>query len=91
MARYPDMSVILSHAGGSVPFQAVRIARASAPSAANPGASADDMVADMRRFYFDTTLSGAHCCASGMLLADTKWGNSGCSCKPCEHIGRSVS
>lgn len=59
MARYPNMSVILSHAGGYIPYQAVRICRASAPSAAYPGAAAADMVADMRRYYFDTTLSGA--------------------------------
>ncbi|KAK9915313.1 hypothetical protein WJX75_007468 [Coccomyxa subellipsoidea] len=67
MARYPNMSVILSHAGGYIPYQAVRICRASAPSAAYPGAAAADMVADMRRYYFDTTLSGNEYTLKGLL------------------------
>jgi predicted TIM-barrel fold metal-dependent hydrolase len=52
--RYPDLKIVLSHAGGIVPFAAYRISAATAPTG-NP----IDGVARLKRFYFDTALSGS--------------------------------
>lgn len=54
MERYPKLKVILSHAGGFVPYAAERIARVCAPE----GTTADG-IARLRRFYFDTALSSS--------------------------------
>jgi 6-methylsalicylate decarboxylase len=52
--RYPDLKFILSHAGGIVPYAAYRFSAASSPSG-NPL----DGIAQLKRFYFDTALSGS--------------------------------
>jgi predicted TIM-barrel fold metal-dependent hydrolase len=52
--RYPDLKVILAHAGGFVPYAAYRISAATSPSG-NPL----DGIAQLKRFYFDTALSGS--------------------------------
>jgi 6-methylsalicylate decarboxylase len=52
--RYPDLRLILAHAGGFVPYAAYRISAAASPSG-NPF----DGIARLRRFYFDTALSGS--------------------------------
>ena len=52
--RCPDLKVILSHAGGFVPYAASRIA-----TAASPTGDARDGLAQLRRFYFDLTLSSS--------------------------------
>jgi len=52
--RYPDLKVILAHAGGIVPYAAYRMSAAASPSG-NPF----DGVAQLKRFYFDTALSGS--------------------------------
>lgn len=52
--RFPNVKVILSHAGGFVPYAAERIARICAPE----GSTADG-IARLRRFYFDTALSSS--------------------------------
>jgi predicted TIM-barrel fold metal-dependent hydrolase len=54
LERYPDLKIILAHAGGIVPYAAYRISAASSPSG-NPF----DGIAALKRFYFDTALSGS--------------------------------
>jgi predicted TIM-barrel fold metal-dependent hydrolase len=56
LKRHPDIRLILSHAGGAVPYIAGRIALADD----NPLVSAnipDGAVASLERFYYDTALS----------------------------------
>jgi Amidohydrolase len=56
MDRYPDVRVILSHAGGFLPYASLRfaeLARVFNPDAASP----DVILASLRRFYFDTALA----------------------------------
>jgi len=54
LERCPHLKVILSHAGGFVPYAAYRIAIA-ASAAGNPL----EGMARLGRFYFDTALSGS--------------------------------
>jgi predicted TIM-barrel fold metal-dependent hydrolase len=55
--RYRSMHVILSHAGGFVPYAVQRFA---ACAALMPGAAAADAIVEsFRRFYFDTALSSS--------------------------------
>jgi 6-methylsalicylate decarboxylase len=54
MSRHTQVKVILSHAGGFLPYAAVRFAGASQFV---PGTTSEGMLADLRRFYFDTALS----------------------------------
>lgn len=54
LERHPSVRVILSHAGGFVPYAAERIARACSPDGRNPGG-----LARLRQFYFDTALSSS--------------------------------
>jgi 6-methylsalicylate decarboxylase len=51
--RCPDLKVILSHAGGFVPYAAYRIA-----GAASPRREFADGLAQLRKFYFDIAISG---------------------------------
>jgi 6-methylsalicylate decarboxylase len=54
--RHRDLSVILSHAGGFVPFAAYRFAELA--SAVRPGAPEPRVILEsFKRFYFDTALS----------------------------------
>jgi predicted TIM-barrel fold metal-dependent hydrolase len=55
MSRYTRLKVILAHAGGFVPFVSVRLAGASQFV---PGTTTEGILTDLRRFYFDTALSG---------------------------------
>jgi predicted TIM-barrel fold metal-dependent hydrolase len=52
--RCPDIKVILSHAGGFVPYAAYRIA-----GAASPKRDFADGLAQLQKFYFDVALSGS--------------------------------
>lgn len=52
--RFPSVRIILSHAGGFLPFVATRLSELRASLV--PERSAEDLRADMRRFYFDTAL-----------------------------------
>ncbi|WP_194893675.1 amidohydrolase family protein [Catenulispora pinisilvae] len=54
MSRYPRLKVILSHAGGFLPYAATRF---SAAAQFSPGTTPEGILADLRRFYFDTALS----------------------------------
>jgi predicted TIM-barrel fold metal-dependent hydrolase len=67
--RYPRMRVILSHAGGFLPFAAYRFAEAAA--LVRPGGDASKYLAAFKRFYFDTALSSsAAALPSLMAFAD---------------------
>jgi predicted TIM-barrel fold metal-dependent hydrolase len=54
LERCPDLNVILSHAGGFVPYAAYRIAMAASVTA-NPL----EGIARLKRFHFDTALSSS--------------------------------
>ncbi|MEJ2865396.1 amidohydrolase family protein [Actinomycetospora flava] len=56
VARHPDLRMILSHAGGFVPYAAHRMALGIA---GDIGRSPRDTLTDFRRFYYDTALSGS--------------------------------
>lgn len=55
----PDVDIILSHAGGTLPFVGARaIGSAAIPFiAAKAGTTLEEVVADYARFYYDTALS----------------------------------
>ncbi len=53
MDRWPQLKVILSHAGGFVPFAAERIARVCGDGTQEQG------LARLQKFYYDTALSGS--------------------------------
>ena len=52
--RCPNLKIILSHAGGFVPYAAYRMGLA-----ASPRRDLADGVAQLRKFWFDTALSGS--------------------------------
>ena len=54
LERYGELKIILSHAGGFVPYAAERIARACSADG-----SIDAGIARLRRYYFDTALSSS--------------------------------
>ncbi|MBF4618471.1 amidohydrolase family protein [Clavibacter sp. VKM Ac-2873] len=54
--RHPDLRVILSHAGGFLPYAASRF---SAAAMFNPGTTPEGIQAGLRKFYFDTALSAS--------------------------------
>jgi len=54
--RHPDLRIILSHAGGFLPFAAQRFAGAAL---VNPGTTPESIMAGLRSFYFDTALSAS--------------------------------
>ncbi|MFS3130207.1 amidohydrolase family protein [Nocardioides sp. Bht2] len=54
--RYRDVSIILSHAGGFLPYNVHRLAAMSA-TMLEPRRDGEQLLADARRFYFDTALS----------------------------------
>lgn len=56
LQRHPDLTVILSHAGGFLPYAAFRFAGAAA---FNEGVTPESIMADLRKFYFDTALSSS--------------------------------
>jgi aminocarboxymuconate-semialdehyde decarboxylase len=57
MDRYPDLRVILSHAGGFQPFASHRFAKVAA--VARPEMSVQGILDSLRQFYFDTALSSS--------------------------------
>lgn len=69
--RYPSLKIILSHAGGFVPYASHRLAAAISADAQR---SPFDVIEDFQRFYFDTALSGSPA-ALPSLLAFAKPGH----------------
>ena len=70
MDKYPSVKIILSHAGGFLPFAAMRFALL-AESLSQYQQSAEDLIAKFKRFYFDTALSsGPHAFPSFLAFAD---------------------
>ena len=57
MRRYDKIKVILSHGGGFLPYAAYRAAAGIA--FLNLDLTIDSVIADMKRFYFDTALSSS--------------------------------
>ncbi|MBU3062601.1 amidohydrolase [Nocardia sp. NEAU-G5] len=57
LTRYPNMKVILSHAGGALPYLAHRVAVTA--GVVGSGGSPEGILTELRRFYFDTALSGS--------------------------------
>lgn len=62
--RYPDISFILSHGGGFVPYASHRIA---ATLSGVTGAAPADILAELRRFSFDTALTGSPAALPSLL------------------------
>ena len=58
MTRFPAMKVILSHGGGFLPYAAYRFAALTA-TAVDPDRIAESVIADLKRFYFDTALAAS--------------------------------
>jgi predicted TIM-barrel fold metal-dependent hydrolase len=58
MDRYRDVRVILSHGGGFLPYAAYRFSGLTS-TVVDRGREADDILRDMKRFYFDTALSAS--------------------------------
>jgi predicted TIM-barrel fold metal-dependent hydrolase len=58
MTRFTAMKVILSHGGGFLPYAAYRFAGLSATTV-DPDRSADSVLRDLKRFYFDTALASS--------------------------------
>ena len=54
LERCPNVEIILSHAGGFVPYSAHRFA-----AVASPRRDPADGIEQLRKFYFDTALSGS--------------------------------
>lgn len=63
--RYPNLRVILSHAGGFVPFVAERIA--TCVTIERPDLSPEAMREGLRKFYFDTALSASESALPSLL------------------------
>jgi len=53
VTRCPNLKIVLSHAGGFVPYAAHRIGVTMSPFGVTDG------IAQLKRFYFDTALSGS--------------------------------
>ncbi|MER8155446.1 amidohydrolase family protein [Streptomyces sp. NPDC094472] len=58
MSRYPDMRVILSHGGGFLPYAAYRFSGLTS-TVVDRERNAEDILRDLKRFYFDTALSAS--------------------------------
>ncbi|MJZ42529.1 amidohydrolase [Salmonella enterica subsp. enterica] len=62
LEKYPEVKFILSHAGGFVPFAAERIAHTVSDDGSNKKG-----IERLRKFYFDTALSGSPYALSSLL------------------------
>ncbi|WP_063064540.1 amidohydrolase family protein [Nocardia violaceofusca] len=64
MSRYTDMKVVLSHAGGFLPYAAYRF---TGVSMFNEAITPEQAFTDLRRFYFDTALSSTPAAMPSLL------------------------
>jgi predicted TIM-barrel fold metal-dependent hydrolase len=69
MARHFALKIILSHAGGFIPYAAHRFAHAMGlnPSPLLPPMPPDEILGGLHRFYFDTTLSSSPATMAALL------------------------
>ncbi|MCG0286141.1 amidohydrolase family protein [Streptomyces sp. PSAA01] len=58
MSRYPNLRVILSHGGGFLPYAAYRFSGLTS-TVVDRERNAEDILRDLKRFYFDTALSAS--------------------------------
>jgi predicted TIM-barrel fold metal-dependent hydrolase len=58
MSRYPNVRVILSHGGGFLPYAAYRFSGLTS-TVVDRNRNAEDILRDLKRFYFDTALSAS--------------------------------
>jgi predicted TIM-barrel fold metal-dependent hydrolase len=58
-ATFPDVKIILSHAGGTLPFLARRISMAGLMPSLHCPRDAKQILSDFRSFYFDIALSSS--------------------------------
>lgn len=63
--RFPNLRIILSHAGGFMPYAAERIA--INVHVTNPKIETEDVLANLASFYFDTAMSGSPTTLPGLL------------------------
>jgi predicted TIM-barrel fold metal-dependent hydrolase len=64
MQRHPNLRIILSHAGGFVPYASHRLAMGVTAVTGRPPF---EVLEDFRRFYFDTALSGTPAALPSLL------------------------
>lgn len=70
--NYPNVKIILSHAGGFVPYTVLRFCELQ-PSLAPDGPNAEQLLAKFKLFYWDTALSsGKYAFSSFLELADSE-------------------
>lgn len=70
--RYPDLRLIVSHAGGTVPFLAQRLTYADTINPGLAGRRPADLLGSLRRLYYDTAMSAnPHTLAALASLIDT--------------------
>ena len=65
MRTFKKMKVILSHAGGFLPYAALRFAELL--PALDPQTTREGMIEDLKAFYFDTALSGGDATLKALL------------------------
>jgi predicted TIM-barrel fold metal-dependent hydrolase len=58
-AKFPDVKIILSHGGGTLPFIAYRISLAGLAPGTHCPRNHLEIIEDFRSFYFDTALSAS--------------------------------
>ncbi|RDA90269.1 hypothetical protein CP533_1510 [Ophiocordyceps camponoti-saundersi (nom. inval.)] len=66
LREFPDCKIILSHAGGTLPYLIHRITML-ADIPVKTGKTVEEMIEDGKRFYFDLALSGSDLVLSALL------------------------
>lgn len=64
--RYPNLKLVLSHAGGAVPYLAKRLTYASTIASRLRPAEPKDIIGTLRRLYYDTAMSANPYTLSGL-------------------------
>ncbi|RDA86835.1 hypothetical protein CP532_1391 [Ophiocordyceps camponoti-leonardi (nom. inval.)] len=66
LREFPECKIILSHGGGTLPYLIHRITMLT-DTAAKTDKTAEEMIEDGKRFYFDLALSGSELVLSALL------------------------